>query len=179
MRKNLAILLSFFATIGFATDVLSVGIRTHFKYADMDLQCSLPGVARNFVLSAELNEGKVTKAKLRKTHLDTYSEVLELEGNELDSFQITEKQGHLWVKKWEVSGRVLALLMRGGKDQGYDTCYPPHALSTLSPESFLFDFSAHPSTALPWSDSNTGVFKGVTEKGNPYRIELQLIQDRL
>jgi len=179
MRKNLSILFSFLTSIGFATDVLSVGIRTHFKYADMDMQCSLPGMARNFVLSAEVNSGKVTKAKLRKTHLDTYSEVLELEGNELDSIQISEKQARLWIKKWEVSGRVLDLLMRGGKDQGYDTCYPPHALSTIDPESFLFDFPAHSSTALPYSDSNTGVFKGLTEKGNPYRIELQLIQDRI
>jgi len=179
MRKNLSILFSFLASIGFATDVLSVGIRTHFKYADMEMQCSLPGMARNFVLSAELREGKVTKAKLRKTQLDKFSEVLEFEGDELDSIQVTEKQGSLWVKKWEVSGRVLGMLMRGGKDQGFDTCYPPHALSTIDPESFLFDFSAHPSTALPYSDSNTGVFKGITEKGNSYRIELQLIQDRL
>lgn len=179
MRKGLFIFVWMMASVGFSTDILSVGLRTSFKYADMDTQCSLPGMARNFVLSAEIDGDQVTKAKLKKTHLDKYSEVLDLEEAELDSIEIAEKQGTLWIKKWEVSGRVLALLIQGGKNQGYDSCYPPKALSTISPESFLFDFSLSQATALPYSDSNTGIFKGLTESGDPYRIELQLIQDRI
>jgi len=162
----------------FASDVLSVALRTEFRYADFETQCYLPGIAENFHFSAEVKEGRVVRALLRKVLLSGYSEVLELDANEMKNIEVVEFAHSLWVRNWKVSDRVLGMLIRGGTDQGLDTCYPPEELASVKPESFIFMFSGLSGSKKPaYVDSNKAVFQGSTASGKPYRIELALTQD--
>ena len=152
-----------------ATEVISVGIRTGFRYADLDHQCYLPPLAENFTLAAEMNETKMTRAILRKNFLSGYSQMIELDSNEMSNI-VSYNKGDLWkLTSWTVSGRLLEMLLWGGTDQGVDTCFPPEPLTTMNPSQFTFQFSQ--------TDSNKAVFQGITKSGKAYRIELSLSQD--
>ena len=153
----------------FAADVLSIGIRTEFRYADLDHQCYLPPLAENFTLAAEVEENKITRATLRKNLLSGYSKKIELTPSEIADISSAYKPEHWVLEGWAVSGRVLEMLLWGGTDQGVDTCFPPESLETIAPSQFAFRFKG--------SDSNKAVFKGKTKSGKAYRIELSLSQD--
>lgn len=163
-----------------AADVFSVALRTEFRYADFETQCFLPGMAENFRFSAEVENGRVVRAILKKVLLSGFSEVLELDPSEMKNIEIHEVSHSLWVKSWPVSGRVLWMLMRGGTEQGLDTCYPPEDLASVNPSAFQFVFQGLDNGGNPFFvDSNTAVFQGKTISGRNYRIELSLTQDRI
>jgi len=168
----------FLASVSFGTDVLSIGIRTSFRYEDLKHQCTLPPVAVNFILAAEVQDGQITKMELRKTQMKGYSKVLELSPEEISQIQMQKADSHLWLKNWQVSGRVLEMLFYGGTDQGLDTCYPPESLTSIEPSSFTFTFPSEQTEKL-YSDSNEAHFEGTTKSGNAYRIDLLLVQDRI
>lgn len=169
------------SSLAFGTDILSVGLSIDFKYADYDTQCNILPLGRNFTLSAELDGSQITRAKLRKNHLNTFSETLELNEEEMRGIEIVEVGTHLLVKNFTASHRMLEMLFRGGSDQGIDSCSPPERLATIQPGLFTFDFkiSATGGVPYPYIDSTRGVFQGTTESGKTYRIELALTQDRI
>jgi len=157
-------------------EVLSIGIRTSFRYEDLKHQCYLPPMAINFFLAAELEGGQITKMELRKTLMKGYSKILELSAEEISQIQFQKADSHLWLKNWQVSGRVLDMLIYGGTDQGFDTCYPAEDLTSIEPSSFTFTFLSETTEKL-YSDSNEAHFEGTTKGGNAYRIDLLLVQD--
>ena len=167
----------FLASVSFGTDLLSIGIRTSFRYEDLKHQCYLPPVAINFVLAAELEDGQITKAELRKTLMNGCSKILDLTADEISHIQFQKGDSHLWLKNWQVSGRVLEMLFNGGTDQGMDTCYPPETLASVQPLAFTFTFPSTQSEKL-YSDSDEAHFGGTTKSGRAYRIDMFLVQDR-
>jgi len=171
-------MLLFLASVSFGKDIFSVGIRTSFRYEDLEKQCYLPPMANHFVLAAEVESGAIQSAKLKKTMLDGYSQVLDLTESEIRDIQPQEIKGRLWLKSWKVTERVLSMLLYGGTDQGFDTCYPPSGIETIEPASFTFEFNSGSNEKM-YSDSNEALFGGTTKKGAPYRIELFLVQDRV
>lgn len=173
------LLLLFTTSLCWGNELLSVGLRTGFDYADLDHTCSLPPLSRTFVLTAETDGVSLIQGKLKKTELAGYSKVIELNPEELADVEIQRSGGTLWLKRWKVSGRLLHALFYGGIDQGIDTCFPPGKLASVEPDVFIFDFESPASENTNHSDSNLAVFKGTTQTGKTYRIELMLIQDQL
>jgi len=159
----------FLCSMGFGADILSLGIRTEFRYADIDHQCYLPPLAENFTLAAEIDGHQITRATLRKNMLSDYSQIIELSSEEIAELTPLAKGSQWQLSQWKLSGRVLEMIFLGGKDQGLDTCFPPEPLATVSPQTFDFVFSS--------ADSNKAVFTGETKSGKAYRIELSLTQD--
>lgn len=177
MAKYFLVLL--LSSVSFGADVLALGIRTGFRYSDLDHQCYLPPLGRNFTFSAEIEKGSVIRAKLKKNLLDSFSEILELNSEEIKDIQVQELGTTLWIKQWRVSGRVLDMLIRGGSDEGYDACSPPEKLASIRPDSFDFIFDFKNGGAFSYHDSNLGVFQGQTESGRTYRFELEMIEETL
>lgn len=168
----------FFASMGFGMDIFSIGIRTSFRYEDMEKQCYLPPLANTFVLAAELNGSTIVRAKLKKTMLDGYSKIIELSEEEIADINAHKIDSRLWLKSWKVSGRVLGMLLYGGTDQGFDTCYPYQGIDSIQPDTFTFEFNKG-GVEKSYSDSNEAQFAGATKNGGAYRIELLLVQDRI
>lgn len=173
------LLLLFSTSLCWGSELLSVGLRTGFEYADLDHACSLPPLSRTFVFTAETNGVSLSEGKLKKTELAGYSKIIELTPTELADIEVQRSGGTFWLKRWKVSGRLLHALFYGGIDQGIDTCFPPEKLASIEPDVFTFDFEAPTSENTHYTDSNLAVFKGTTQSGKTYRIEMMLIQDQL
>ncbi|MFM8269925.1 MAG: hypothetical protein ACKN9V_07025 [Pseudomonadota bacterium] len=167
----------FLASAAFGADIFTVGISTSFRYEDMEKQCYLPPLSNNFVLAAETEGNKIIKAKLKKTRLDGFSQILDLSSEDIAGIETQWIDSRQWLKTWRVSGKVLAMLLYGGTDQGFDTCYPYQGIDGLEPDSFVFTFTVKGIKAT-YSDSNEAHFSGATKDNQPYRIEMYLIQER-
>lgn len=166
------------ASISFGSDVISIGLRTSFRYEALEKECSLPPLGDHFIFSAILEGNKITQAMLKKTMVDGYSEVLELLPEEIAEIEVQSINSHIWLKRWRVSGRILERLLYGGTDKGFDTCYPFHGIETIQPDFFVFEFK-NTVAGANYSDSNEAHFTGNTKKGQAYEIELFLVQDRI
>lgn len=167
----------FLASASFGADIFSIGISTSFRYTDMEKQCYLPPLGNNFVLVAERNGEKIIKAQLKKTMLEGYSEILDLTSDDIAGIETQSIGARQWLKTWRVSGKVLAMLLYGGTDQGFDTCYPYQGIADIDPSTFVYNFTVKGSETS-YSDSNEAQFWGSTKKGTTYHIEMYLIQDR-
>ncbi|NBX81466.1 hypothetical protein EBQ90_00010, partial [bacterium] len=57
------LLLLFSTSLCWGSELLSVGLRTGFEYADLDHACSLPPLSRTFVFTAETNGVSLSEGK--------------------------------------------------------------------------------------------------------------------
>lgn len=164
----------------FSSDVFNVGLRVNLEYSDLYNHCKLSALVEPYRLSAELNEGKVTRALLRKSARFQTEKTIELTEAENQSLEIREEANQMWIKQLFVSPELLKALLFSGEGFGSDTCVPPAGIDTVFPEQVTFDFGVESvGYLLPHLiTSQEVILRGKTQENTSFRIRLSLTQDR-
>ncbi len=175
------VLLSWFgAFTSFGADILNVGLQARFEYSDLFSHCKLSALVEPFRLGAELEEGRVVRARISRNTPGKKPMAYELSEEELQGLEILEEAGLKWVKGLSVNSEILKLFIYAGEGFGRDACVPPKGISSLNPSTALFDFGVEEvGYLLPHLiSSNEVILKGQTQASNSYQIKLSLVQDR-
>lgn len=183
MKTLFIFILSFASAFSQGSELLSVYFRSELHYRDLDVSCTYhPGV-RGFTLTAEVEDGEVVRARLRKrggqTTQSPFVDLTDYEVKGLILFYSSGSQAY-GIQSFTLSQRLILFFLyeSNGPDK---TCVTKTLLSEVSPGEFTFQFkNPYPlEEKIPYDlYSNQGVFKGVNHSGNPFRIELSLIQTR-
>lgn len=164
----------------YATQVINIGLRIGLEYTDFDHHCRLSALVEPYRLSAELEEGKVVRAKLTLPSRFLPPVTYEFDGLELERLEILEEGSLVWIKQLFASPALLKQLVYTGRGFSSDACVPPQELSSLPEEGVVFDFGVESvGYLLPHLIHSQEVrLEGNTESLRPYRILLTLTQDR-
>jgi hypothetical protein len=179
--KHLLIGIFFLGALSSASEIITIDFEPHFTYRDIDFSCDYHPLLKIFNLTAEVEQGRVIRAKIKKSKSMDPSQTIELSNDEIDSLQII-----FWgssripmLSSFIASSRMLDLLFMGGEKPTGEGCAPPEKLTEISPANFKFQYRI-PSLAdgsAPYEIlSNTGIFRGTNEKSVPFRIEFSLSQ---
>lgn len=179
--KQFLIGILFFGALSSASEIVTIDFEPHFTYRDIDFSCDYHPLLKIFNLTAEMEEGRIIRAKIKKKKSMDPGQVIELSPEEMNSLQII-----FWsdsripmLSSFVASTRMLDLLFRGGEKTTGEGCAPPERLAEIAPSNFSFQYRI-PSLAegsAPYELlSNTGIFRGTTEKAVPFRIEFSLSQ---
>jgi len=163
-----------------ALDVINVGLRVNLEYSDLDNHCTLSSLIQPWRLAAEIEDGKVIRARLKKTPTFLPPSTYDLSPREIEGLKIIEEKGHVWVKTFFVSPEILRALLLTGEGSSRDACVPPQGIATVEPETVLFDFGIESvGHLLPTLiDSEELIIRGQTENSERYRVKLSLTQVR-
>jgi len=161
-------------------DVINVGLRVSLEYSDLDHHCRLSSLIQPWRLAAEMEDGKVVRARLKKTPIFSAPSTYDLTQGELEGLRIIEEKGYVWVKTFSVSPEMLRALILTGEGSSRDACVPPHGIATVEPDSILFDFGIESvGYLLPTLiNSQEVIIRGQTEISERYRVKLSLTQVR-
>lgn len=168
------------AASSFGTEVFNVGMQARVEYADLFSHCKLSALVEPYRFAAEVEEGRVIRARLSRKVPDGESISYEFNEEELYRIEIREEGNLKWLKVLPLSSEILSLLIYSGKGFGADACVPPSGIASLVPSSNYFDFGVEEvGYLLPHLiSSNEIIVKGKTHAANPYQIKLSLVQDR-
>lgn len=153
-----------------AVEIYSTPIRVALDYADIDYSCKLWPMAERFVLSAEVDSGVVTRAKIRNRWANTTVEGIELTAVEKSGIVLVKTDGRWRLTGWALTPRLVDLFLHSGANQGFDSCTPPKKLLTVEPGAVKLEFT----TSSAICASQEVEFQGVTEEQVHYRMRLQL-----
>jgi len=170
----------FWSFTSFGADVFNVGLQVRFEYSDLDSHCKLSALVMPYRLGAELEEGRVVRTRISRSLPGRETLTYDLNEDELRGVEIREEAGLMWLKSLSVSEEMLKLFIYAGEGFRSDTCVPPRGISSMNPNSALFDFGVEEvGYLLPaFFSSNEVIIKGQTQASNPYQINLSLVQDR-
>lgn len=153
-----------------AIELFSTSVRVGLDYADLDYSCKLWPMADRFVLSAEVEDNVVRRAKLRNRWANTNEPGLELLPIEKTGMVVQKIKGSIHLVAWSLTPRLVEIFLYSGAHQGYDTCVPPHKLVSIDPGAVRLTFP----TEGPYYPSEEIEFQGMNAANNHYRMRLQL-----
>lgn len=163
-----------------AGEFFNVGLRVDLKYESFGEACHLRALYRHYNLSAELVEGRVTRAQLQPVNTRSASKVRALSQDELQSLDIRTEQNLSWVKSLSFSPELLKFFYQTGHSLAKDDCRPPLDLVIDIQGETQFDFQVEEvGYLLPhFIHSKPVIIRGHKSNGEPFKMELTLTQDR-
>lgn len=180
--KKIVLLVAVVSAFSQASELLSVYFRPDLRYRDIDVSCSYDPGIRRFSLTAEVEQGEVVRARIQKRGKSQKNPLIDLSEEEARGLVLFYSKGSqaYGIQSFTLSERLLLFFLyeSNGPDKA---CVTENLLSEVNPREFTFNFRNPYSLEekIPYDlYSNQGVFKGVNHSGNPFRIELSLIQTR-
>ena len=172
---------AFFPYTAIAGELLNVGLRVDLKYESFGEACRLHGLFRHYNLSLEVSSGNVTRAQLTKVNISGAPQNSKLNDQELASFDVRRDQNVSWIKSFTASSDLTKKLLNTADGLGAsDSCKPPGDLVYDDLENTEIDFGIEDvDHLLPSFINSKPVFlRGQRQNGDPFLIEMTLIQDR-